>query len=76
MPRILVGRSSAVTSAKLSRKPGPISVPNAAGPSVTAAPAKLTPAMRSWPWARRHPRHTAPSCSTPRPGWHAVPGNA
>ena len=34
---MLVGRSSAVASAKWSRKPGPISVPNAASPSLTRA---------------------------------------
>ena len=34
---MLVGRSSAVASTKWSRKPGPISVPNAASPSLTRA---------------------------------------
>ncbi len=53
MPRILAGRSSAVASAKWSRKPGPISVPNAASPSLTAPSTKLTAATRSWPYARR-----------------------
>ena len=52
MPRMLVGRSSAMASGKWSRKPGPITVPNAAGPSVTAPPARLIAAIRSWPCAR------------------------
>ena len=44
---MLVGRSSAVASAKWSRKPGPISVPNAASPSLTAPSTKSIAAIRS-----------------------------
>ena len=52
MPRMFAGRSSAVRSTKWSRKPGPISVPNAASPSLTAPSTKLIAATRSWPYAR------------------------
>ena len=52
MARMFVGKSSAVASTKWSRKPGPISVPNAASPSLTAPSTKLIALMRSWPYAR------------------------
>ena len=46
---MFVGRSSAVAATKWSRKPGPISVPKAASPSLTAPSTKLIAAIRSWP---------------------------
>ena len=49
MVPMLVGRSSAVAPTKWSRKPGPIRVPNAASPSLTAPSMKLIAAIRSWP---------------------------